>query len=173
MRLRHELGRANPSYPAISRCCATATGDGLVMLVQDVSYGYRMGAAKIAEMLGWCADAGIEMATIYLLSVENLQRDRQELAALMSIITEVVEQICAPANHWSVRTVGDLEVLGDEYARRLRDAVEERPALRSPVPFTSTSRWVTAGAGRSSTRCAHCSVRSWPTVPPPSSSSTR
>ena len=47
--------------------------------------------------------------------------------------------------------MGDLEVLGDEYARRLRDAVEERPALRSPVPFTSTSRWVTAGAGRSST----------------------
>ena len=45
----------------------------------DVSYGYRMGAAKIAEMLRWCQEAGIEMATVYLLSTENLQRDPDEL----------------------------------------------------------------------------------------------
>ncbi|ORW18115.1 isoprenyl transferase [Mycolicibacter nonchromogenicus] len=91
---------------------------------EDVSYGYRMGAAKIAEMLRWCADAGIEMATVYLLSTENLQRDPAELAALIEIITDVVEEICAPANRWTVRTVGDLTLLGEEPARRLREAVE-------------------------------------------------
>jgi short-chain Z-isoprenyl diphosphate synthase len=90
----------------------------------DVSYGYRVGAAKIAEMLRWCQDAGIEMATVYLLSTENLQRDQDELSSLIEIITDVVEEICAPANRWSVRTVGDLELLGEEPARRLRDAVE-------------------------------------------------
>src|ERR1700756_8111 len=90
----------------------------------DVSYGYQMGAVKIAEMLRWCQDAGIEMATVYLLSTENLQRDPNELAALIEIITDVVEEICAPANKWSVRTVGDLELLGEEPARRLRGAVE-------------------------------------------------
>ena len=79
---------------------------------------------KIAEMLRWCQDAGIEMATVYLLSTENLQRDADELASLIEIITDVVEEICAPANRWSVRTVGDLELLGEEPARRLRDAVE-------------------------------------------------
>jgi short-chain Z-isoprenyl diphosphate synthase len=89
----------------------------------DVSYGYRMGAAKIAEMLRWCQEAGIEMATVYLLSTENLRRDPAELAALIEIITDVVEEICAPANRWSVRTVGDLELIGEEPARRLRDAV--------------------------------------------------
>jgi short-chain Z-isoprenyl diphosphate synthase len=90
----------------------------------DVSYGYRMGARKIAEMLRWCQEAGIEMATVYLLSTENLQRDPGELASLIGIITDVVEEICAPANRWSVRTVGDLELIGEEPARRLRDAVE-------------------------------------------------
>ena len=89
----------------------------------DVSYGYRMGAAKIAEMLRWCQEAGIEMATVYLLSTENLRRDPGELAALIEIITDVVEEICAPVNRWSVRTVGDLELIGEEPARRLRDAV--------------------------------------------------
>jgi short-chain Z-isoprenyl diphosphate synthase len=94
----------------------------------DVSYGYRMGAAKIAEMLRWCAEAGIEMATVYLLSTENLRRDPDELAALIEIITDVVEEICAPANRWSVRTVGDLELIGEEPARRLREAVESTPS---------------------------------------------
>jgi short-chain Z-isoprenyl diphosphate synthase len=91
---------------------------------EDVSYGYRMGARKIAEMLRWAQEAGVEMATVYLLSTENLHRDPAELAKLIEIITEVVEEICAPANHWSVRTVGDLELIGEEPARRLRDAVE-------------------------------------------------
>src|ERR1700688_1701202 len=35
---------------------------------EDVSYGYRMGAHKIAEMLRWSQEAAIEMATVYLLS---------------------------------------------------------------------------------------------------------
>ena len=93
----------------------------------DVSYGYRMGAVKIAEMLRWCQEAGIEMTTVYLLSTENLQRDPDELTALIEIITDVVEEICAPANRWSVRTVGDLSLLGEEPARRLREAVDSTP----------------------------------------------
>ncbi len=97
----------------------------------DVSYGYRMGAIKIAEMLRWCHEAGIEMATVYLLSTENLRRDPAELAALIEIITDVVEEICAPANRWSVRTVGDLELIGEEPARRLRDAVNSTAGTAS------------------------------------------
>ena len=80
--------------------------------------------AKIAEMLRWCQETGIELATVYLLSTENLQRHPDELASLIEIITDVVEEICAPVNRWSVRTVGDLELIGEEPARRLRDAVE-------------------------------------------------
>ena len=136
MRLRHELGRAKSQLRRhIAVLCDGNRRWARDAGYDDVSIGYRMGAAKIAEMLGWCADAGIEMATIYLLSMENLQRDRRELASLMAIITEVVEQICAPANRWSVRTVGDLEVLGDEYARRLRDAVEGTVSTAQPGAF--------------------------------------
>ncbi len=101
----------------------------------DVSYGYRVGATKIAEMLRWCQEAGIEMATVYLLSTENLQRDPEELSSLIEIITDVVEEICAPANKWSVRTVGDLELLGEQPARRLRDAVESTESEASTGAF--------------------------------------
>ncbi|QNG17983.1 isoprenyl transferase [Rhodococcus triatomae] len=90
----------------------------------DVSHGHRMGALKIAEMLGWCDAAGIEMATIYLLSTENLRRDPGELDTLLEIITDVVEEISGPDQNWSVKIVGALDLLPPGLSRRLRDAAE-------------------------------------------------
>lgn len=125
MRLRQELTRSKSQLPRhIAVLCDGNRRWARDAGHDDVSYGYRAGAAKIAEMLRWCQAAGIEMATVYLLSTENLRRDAAELAELIEIITGVVEEICAPANRWSVRTVGDLSLLGEEPARRLRDAVE-------------------------------------------------
>lgn len=88
----------------------------------DVSHGYRMGAKKIAEMLEWCEEAGVELATIYLLSTENLRRDHDELSALMEIITDVVEEISGPEKTWSVKIVGAMELLPTDTARRLTEA---------------------------------------------------
>ena len=51
---------------------------------------------------------------------------------MIEIITDVVEEICAPAKRWSVRTVGDLSLLGDEPARRLRKAVESTVSTHRP-----------------------------------------
>jgi short-chain Z-isoprenyl diphosphate synthase len=125
MRLRQGLAASRPQLPRhIAVLCDGNRRWARSAGYDDVNYGYRVGAAKIAEMLRWCQEAGIEMATVYLLSTENLQRDPGELAALIEIITDVVEEICAPVNRWSVRTVGDLELIGEEPARRLRDAVE-------------------------------------------------
>jgi short-chain Z-isoprenyl diphosphate synthase len=124
MRLRQELARSKSQLPRhIAVLCDGNRRWARDAGHDDVSYGYRMGARKIAEMLRWCQEAGVEMATVYLLSTENLQRDADELATLIEIITDVVEEICAPANRWTVRTVGDLELIGEEPARRLRDAV--------------------------------------------------
>jgi short-chain Z-isoprenyl diphosphate synthase len=136
MRLRHELAGAKSQLPRhIAVLCDGNRRWARDAGHDDVSYGYQMGAAKIAEMLGWCANLGIEMATVYLLSTENLQRDRRELAPLIEIIADVVEEICAPANRWSVRTVGDLELLGEEPARRLREAVDGAEAAAQTGAF--------------------------------------
>ncbi|BBX91047.1 isoprenyl transferase [Mycolicibacterium peregrinum] len=125
MRLRQELAQSRSELPRhIAVLCDGNRRWARDAGYDDVSIGYRMGAAKIAEMLRWCQAAGIEMTTVYLLSTENLQRDPDELSALLEIITDVVEEICAPTNTWTVRTVGDLELLGEEPARRLREAVE-------------------------------------------------
>ncbi|MBH0123353.1 isoprenyl transferase [Rhodococcus sp. NPDC003382] len=88
----------------------------------DVSHGHRAGARKIAELLRWCDAAGIETATIYLLSTENLRREPEELDVLIEIITDVVEEISGPEQNWSVKIVGTLELLPEEQARRLSEA---------------------------------------------------
>src|SRR5215207_5148447 len=136
MRLRQGLAAAKSELPRhIAVLCDGNRRWARDAGHDDVSYGYRMGARKIAEMLRWCQETGIEMATVYLLSTENLQRDPEELASLIEIITDVVEEICAPAKKWSVRTVGDLELLGEEPARRLRDAVESTQAEAATETF--------------------------------------
>ena len=90
----------------------------------DVAHGHRMGAKKIAELLRWCDDSDIEMATIYLLSTENLRRDPEELETLLEIITDVVDELSSPEENWRVRIVGALELLPADRADRLRAASE-------------------------------------------------
>ena len=91
---------------------------------EDVSHGHRVGAQRIAEMLSWCAELGIETVTIYLLSTENLQRPSDELDALMEIVPDIVDEISGPDSNWLVRIVGTLDPLPDEVAERLRRASE-------------------------------------------------
>ncbi|MFC4375507.1 isoprenyl transferase [Nocardia halotolerans] len=90
----------------------------------DVSHGHRVGALKIAELVGWCAAEGIEMVTVYLLSTENLRRDADELETLFEVITDVVEELSAPEQNWSVRIVGSLAGFPELIAKRLRVAAE-------------------------------------------------
>lgn len=89
---------------------------------EDVSHGHRVGAARIADMLGWCAELGIETVTIYLLSIENLSRASDELDALMEIVPDIVDEISGPDDTWRVRIVGTLDQLPEPVADRLRTA---------------------------------------------------
>ncbi|MGC4934221.1 isoprenyl transferase [Gordonia sp. DT30] len=98
---------------------------------EDVSHGHRVGAQRIADMLGWCSELDITTVTIYLLSTENLQRDSEELDALLEIVPDIVDEISAPITdgdphhgNWRVRIVGTLEQLPEPVAERLRAASE-------------------------------------------------
>ena len=88
----------------------------------DVSDGHRVGAAKIAELLGWCAEAGVEVVTVWLLSPENLRRPPDEVEPLLEIIADVVDQLSGPTMPWRVRVMGTLDLLPPETAARLSAA---------------------------------------------------
>ncbi|QRY63351.1 isoprenyl transferase [Gordonia sp. PDNC005] len=93
----------------------------------DVAHGHRVGAKRIADMLGWCHELGIEAVTIYLLSTENLSRASDELNALMEIVPDIVDEISH--GDWRVRIVGNLDNLPGPVANRLREASERTAGL--------------------------------------------
>ena len=117
----------------------------------DVAHGHRAGAVKIAEMLGWCDELGIDVATIYLLSTENLGRDADELGELLQIIADVVDEITRPERNWEVRIVGRLELLPEWLADRLRHAEQAstgRPGVKVNVAVGYGGRQEIADAAR-------------------------
>src|SRR5690606_41340777 len=115
------------------------------------------GADKIADVLGWSEEAGVEIVTLWMLSTDNLHRDPDEVAELLEIIAGAVDTL-ADSGRWRLRVVGALELLPEPVAQRLARA-EERTA--DVTGMGSTSRWGTADATRSRPRCA----RSWPPTP--------
>ena len=117
----------------------------------DVSHGYRAGATKIAELLGWCDELCVDVATIYLLSTENLGRDAAELEELLQVIADVVDEITGPDRNWEVRIVGRLEVLPEKIAARLRAAEKAsvgRPGCKVNVAIGYGGRHEIADAAR-------------------------
>ncbi|MGH3569762.1 MAG: isoprenyl transferase [Pseudonocardia sp.] len=85
----------------------------------DVNDGHRVGAAKIADLLGWCEEAGVEVVTLFLLSTDNLSRRADELEPLLGIIADVVDELSGPTARWRLRVVGALELLPPEISDRL------------------------------------------------------
>jgi short-chain Z-isoprenyl diphosphate synthase len=131
-RLARQLGAANrPRHVAVimdgNRRWAKEAG------FADVSDGHRVGAAKLIELLGWCRETGVEIATFWLLSPDNLRnRPADQVEPLLEIIADVVDELCAPDTLWRVRVVGALDLLPPEMAQRLTSAAARtrgRPGL--------------------------------------------
>ncbi len=84
-------------------------------------HGHRAGAAKIEEFVGWCEEVGVEVVTLWLLSTDNLTRPPDELASLLTIITDTVSDL-ASTGRWHIHPVGALDLLPAEHARILKEA---------------------------------------------------
>ena len=82
-----------------------ATGAGRRNRVRSSQQGHQAGAAKIEEFVGWCEEVGVEVVTLWLLSTDNLTRPPEELASLLTIITDTVNELAA-TRRWHVHPVG-------------------------------------------------------------------
>jgi len=85
-------------------------------------HGHQAGAEKIHELLGWCAEARVEVVTLWLLSTDNLARPAEELQPLLGIIERTVTELAAAG--WRVHPVGAVDLLPTRTARVLKDAAD-------------------------------------------------
>ena len=92
--------------------------------LETAAHGHRAGAAKYREFLEWCDDLGISVATLYLLSTDNLTgRTQDELDGLFEIIGDLAEDL-SHFRDWRVQHVGSTEGLPDALRARLAEAAE-------------------------------------------------
>ncbi|HEY8720695.1 isoprenyl transferase [Pengzhenrongella sp.] len=96
---------------------------------EPASTGHRRGADKISDFLVWSEEVGVEVVTLWMLSTDNLSREADELAELVSIITEAVSDL-ADTGRWRVQVMGDLDLLPVEAADALRCAEQRTKDVR-------------------------------------------
>jgi short-chain Z-isoprenyl diphosphate synthase len=90
--------------------------------LETAAHGHRAGAAKYREFLEWCDDTGISVATLYLLSTDNLRsRNPVELAGLFEIIAELAEDL-SHFRDWRVQHVGSTDGLPESLTSKLLEA---------------------------------------------------
>lgn len=90
--------------------------------------GHQAGADNIANFLGWCEDARVEIVTLWLLSTDNLNRPEAELAPLLTIIENTVSDL-AQSRRWRINPVGSLDLLPTATAQRLKEAADLTEAV--------------------------------------------
>lgn len=93
---------------------------------QELIVGYQAGADKLQQFVRWCDEVRIGIVTLWVLSVENLTREVDEIGPLLGVIERLANDLAA-SGRWRVQIVGDLDLLPDAIAASLR-RVEERTA---------------------------------------------
>ncbi|CAB4886388.1 unannotated protein [freshwater metagenome] len=86
-------------------------------------YGHKRGAQKIADLLGWCEETHVEVVTLWMLSTDNFKRSPEEVATLLEVISEIVDDLAA-RKRWSIKAVGALDVLPEPLAAKLSTLAE-------------------------------------------------
>jgi short-chain Z-isoprenyl diphosphate synthase len=94
--------------------------------LQAVSDGHRQGAEKLWEVLDWCYDAGVHVVTVWCFSLDNFQRDTEEVKALLELFedktNEIAEHREVHSKRVRVRFIGELALLPDSLQEAIRKA---------------------------------------------------
>ena len=87
---------------------------------------YRVGMAKLMEMLTWSSELGIPKVTGWLLSTDNLSRPSEELDPYFDVLIEMFDQLPATASRlgYEVRFIGSLDLLPDRLSSSAKKAQE-------------------------------------------------
>ena len=84
--------------------------------------GHEAGARKIVELLSWCEEVNVEVVTLWMLSTENLNREKNELNALCEVIAETVEELSSQEK-WNLVLMGSLDLLPAWFADGLKKSI--------------------------------------------------
>lgn len=118
---------------------------------RERSFGHQTGAETVHVIAEEAARMGIKYLTLYTFSTENWNRPSDEVAALMSLLFDSIEEETFMKNNISFRIIGDIEKLPANVLARLNTCVEhtsQNTGMCLVLALSYSSRWEITEAAR-------------------------
>lgn len=115
------------------------------------SYGHHAGAETVHIIAEEAARLGVKFLTLYTFSTENWNRPSNEVAALMALLFDSIEEETFMKNNIRFRMVGDVTKLPENVQTRLNTCVEHtanNTGMTLVLALSYSSRWEITEAAR-------------------------
>lgn len=115
------------------------------------SYGHQAGAETVHIIAEEAARLGVQFLTLYTFSTENWNRPSNEVAALMSLLFESIEEETFMKNNIRFQIVGDIEKLPRNVQERLQQCIEhtsQNSGMTLVLALSYSSHWELTQATR-------------------------
>lgn len=118
----------------------------------DRSEGHQAGAATVRKLVENSLKLGIKYLTLYTFSTENWKRPMAEVAALMALLFESIEEEIFVKNNVAFCIIGDMSKLPENVRERLNACVErtaKNDSMTLVLALSYSSKWEIVEAVRS------------------------
>lgn len=118
---------------------------------QKRSFGHQAGAETVHTIAEEAARLGVRYLTLYTFSTENCNRPVDEVAALMSLLMDSIEEETFMKNNISFRIIGDTDKLPQEVLERLDQCIRHTSAntgMCLTLALSYSSKWEITDAVR-------------------------
>ncbi len=111
---------------------------------QARTFGHQAGAETVHIIAEEAANLGVKFLTLYTFSTENWNRPADEVAALMSLLIDSIEEETFMKNNISFRIIGDTGRLPEAVMERLNKCIErtsKNTGMCLTLALSYSSRW--------------------------------
>ena len=115
------------------------------------SYGHQAGAETVHVIAEEAARLGVKYLTLYTFSTENWNRPATEVAALMALLFDQIEESTFMKNNIRFRIIGDISKLPQHVVQRLQQCIERtsvNTGMTLVLALSYSARWEQTEAAR-------------------------
>lgn len=116
------------------------------------SQGHQAGAATVRKLVENALNLGVRYLTLYTFSTENWNRPVAEVAALMALLFESIEEEIFVKNNVAFRIIGDMSKLPENVRDRLNACAErtaKNDSMTLVLALSYSAKWEITEAVRS------------------------
>lgn len=111
---------------------------------RERSYGHQVGAETVHTITETAARLGIRFLTLYTFSTENWNRPSEEIAALMDLLFDSIEEETFMKNNIRFCIIGDIHKLPAKVQERVNSCIEHtshNTGMSLVLALNYSSRW--------------------------------